>query len=306
MRILLIAYDNGSYIHHFPQGLAYIAAVLLREGCDVKIYNQDKFHYPDEHLTWYLNKNRFDVVGLGVIAGYYQYRKLIKISQAIKKARNKPFYILGGHGPSPEPDFFLQETGADAVVIGEGEETTLELIQALANKRPLSRVRGIAFREGKRVVANPRGPLIADVDSIPFPAYDLFPIHYYRLLRAPHVLSADFVMPVLSGRGCRFKCNFCYRMDNGARIRKNESIIEEIKLLQKKYGITYIVFSDELLMSSSERTIALCEDIIKEKLNIKWCCNGRLNYAQPRVLTLMKRAGCVFINYGIEALDDGV
>ena len=109
MRILLVAYDNDSYIHWFPQGLAYIAAVLLKEGYDVEIYNQDQNHYTDEHLTAYLNDNNFDVVGVSVIAGYYQYRKLLKISDAINKAKNRPIYMLGGHGPSPEPEFFLKK-----------------------------------------------------------------------------------------------------------------------------------------------------------------------------------------------------
>jgi radical SAM superfamily enzyme YgiQ (UPF0313 family) len=95
-------------------------------------------------------------------------------------------------------------------------------------------------------------------------------------------------------------------MDKGFRGRSNEAIIEEIKYLQKNYGITYIAFSDELLMSSIGRTMNLCEDMIKAKLNIKWDCNGRLNYAKPKVLKLMKKAGCVFINYGIEAYDDQI
>ena len=84
------------------------------------------------------------------------------------------------------------------------------------------------------------------------------------------------------------------------------TIIEEIKFLKQEYGVTYIVFYDELLMSSVERTISLCEDFIKADLNIKWNCNGRLNYATPEVLKLMKQSGCVFINYGIEALDDQI
>jgi radical SAM superfamily enzyme YgiQ (UPF0313 family) len=111
---------------------------------------------------------------------------------------------------------------------------------------------------------------------------------------------------MLSGRGCPFKCTFCYRMDEGFRPRGNESIIEEIKFLKLTYGITYIAFFDELLMSSEERTISLCEDFIKTKLHIKWDCQGRLNFAKPEVLKLMKEAGCVFINYGIEAMDDRV
>ncbi len=306
MRILLVVYDNESYIHWFPQGLAYIAAVLLKNGHEVEIFSQDEFHYPEEHLTNYLDNNRFDVVGVGVIAGYYQYRKLLKISDAINKSKNRPFYIIGGHGPSPEPEFFIKKTQADAVVIGEGEITIVELMDAIANHKSLNTVKGIAFREGEKLVINERRQLINNIDTIPFPAYELFPIDYYKLLRLPHATNSDFVMPILSGRGCTFKCNFCYRMDKGFRPRSNESIIEEIKFLKQQYGITYIAFSDELLMSSVKRVVSLCEDFIKAQLNIKWDCNGRLNYATPEVLQLMKKAGCVFINYGIEAMDDQV
>lgn len=302
----MVVYDNDSYIHCFPHGLAYISAVLLEEGYDVEIYNQDQHHYPDEHLTAYLNDNKFDVVGVSVIAGYYQYKKLLKISDAINKAKNRPIYMMGGHGPSPEPEFFLKKTQADITVIGEGEDTVIELLDAISNHMPLTGVHGIAFRDSNKVIVNERRSFIRDIDTIPFPAYDLFPIDYYRLLRMPHATNSDFVMPVLSGRGCTFTCNFCYRLDEGLRPRSNESIIEEIRLLKHKYGITYIAFSDELLMSSVSRTVSLCEDFIKARLNIKWDCNGRLNYAKPDVLKLMKESGCVFINYGIEAMDDQI
>ena len=306
MRILLVVYDNESYVHWFPQGLAYIAAVLLKEGYNVEIYNQDLNHFPDEHLTEYLDQNTFDVVGLSVIAGYYQYRKLLKISKAINRSKNRPFYIIGGHGPSPEPEHFLKKTQADAIVIGEGELTIVELLEAVGNSNSLDTIQGIAYNNGSEAVVNKRRDLIKDVDSIPLPAYELFPMSYYRLLRMPHASSTDFVMPVLSGRGCTFECTFCYRLDKDFRPRSNEAIIEEIRLLKKDYGITYIAFGDELLMSSIQRTISLCEDFVKAKLNVKWNCNGRLNYAKHNVLELMKAAGCVFINYGIEAMDDQV
>ncbi|MBN2121139.1 MAG: B12-binding domain-containing radical SAM protein [Candidatus Omnitrophica bacterium] len=306
MKVLLVVYDNASYIHTFPQGTAYIAAVLQKEGHQVSIYNQDVYHYPDEHLTGYLNENKFDLVGLGIIAGYYQYRKLLAISRAINKSKNRPLYILGGHGPSPEPEYFLKKTRADIVVIGEGEETIVELLRAKVKGSSLKPVKGIAFRQGEKVTVNERRLLIADVDSLPYPAYDLFPIEYYRLIREMHSTNSDFVMPVLSGRGCPFHCNFCYRMDEGFRPRKIEAIIDEIELLKRKYLINYIGFSDELLMSSVQRTEDICRAFIKAKLNIKWYCNGRLNYAKPGLLKLMKQAGCAFINYGIEAVDDEV
>jgi len=307
MKVLLVVYDNGSYISWFPQGLASIAAVLQREGYEVEIYNQDVHHYSEEHLTAYLDNNDFDVIGVSTIAGYYQYKKLLAISRAIASSKNRPeHYIIGGHGPSPEPEYFLRKTEADIVVIGEGEETVVELLTVLADHDSLDDIKGIAYRDGSKVRVNERRELIQDIDSIPWPAYRLFPIEHYRLLRMPHATHSDFVLPMLSGRGCTFTCNFCYRMDKGFRPRSAEAIIEEIQYLKKEYGINYIAFADELLMSSKQRTVEICEAFIKEKLNVKWDCNGRLNYAGPEILSVMKKAGCVFINYGIEAFDDEV
>lgn len=301
MKVLLIVYDNDSYIHWFPQGIAAIAAILEQKGHEVTIYSQDVYHYPEEHLTAYLDNNEFDVVGLSFIAGYYQYRKAIKISQAVNnsKRRDKFSYILGGHGPTPDPEYFLKKLNADIVVMGEGEETICELLGPL--DVGLSTARRLS---NGNCIIDERRPLIKDIDTLPMPAYHLFPMEYYRLLRQPNCTNTDFCMPMLSGRGCKFHCNFCYRMDKGFRPRSNEKIMEEIDFLQRHYGITYISFSDELLMSSKERVISLCDDFIANNLKFKWYCNGRLNYASKDVLKRMKEAGCVFINYGIESFDD--
>ena len=306
MRVLLVIYDNESYISSLPLGAAYIASALRNAGHQVCVYNQDVHHYPDEHLTQYLDANQFDVVGLGVIAGYFQYRRLLGISAAINASKQRPFYVLGGHGPSPDPAYFLRKTQADALVLGEGEETVVELLGALAARTSLTEVKGLAYRDGSRVVVNLRRPLIADIDKLAWPAYDLFPMQYYRLGRLPHTGNTDFLIPVLSGRGCTFKCTFCYRMDEGFRPRSGDGIVEEVRFLKQDYGITYIDFADELLMSSVDRTTALCETFLKAGLGVKWACNGRLNYARKPLLELMKRAGCVFINYGVESMDDRV
>jgi anaerobic magnesium-protoporphyrin IX monomethyl ester cyclase len=306
MRILLVVYDNDSYISWFPEGLGYIAAVLEKAGHEVVVYNQDMHHWPDEHLTVYLDAHRYDAVAVSTIGGYYQYRKLLSLSHSINRSRQRPFFMLGGHGPAPDPDYFFRKTGYDALIIGEGEETVLELVAALEGGRTLAGIAGLAYRDGDRLVVNARRPLIQDIDSIPWPAYHLFPIHYYRLLRMPHTRPADFVMPVLSGRGCPFECNFCYRLDKGFRPRSATAIAEEIRVLQRDYGITYVAFADELLMTSIARTTEVCETFLALGLNVRWDCNGRLNYAKPDVLQLMKRSGCVFINYGIEAFDDQI
>ena len=283
MKILLIAYDNGFYYHYFPSGMAYVASVLRDNGHQIEVYNQDLHHWPEEHLTNYLNNNKFDVVGMGFVGNYYTHQKAIKISQAVRKSKNKVHYILGGHGPSADPEYFMGKTGADAVVVGEGERAVLDAINGTG-----------VFK----------APLVKDLDSLPWPAYDLFPMEYYRLRALPHSSQTDLTMSVLSTRGCIYKCNFCYRMDEGFRVRSIPSVIEEIQFLQKYYGITYIDFSDELTTASNQRTIELCEVLIP--LKIKWMCNGRLNLVTPESLKMMKRSGCQFINYGIEAMDDEV
>lgn len=309
MRILMVAYDNDSYITWFPQGLAYLASAARNAGHEVVVYQQDIFHWPDSHLTEYLDRNYFDVVEVSIIGGYYQYHKLMSLSAAINASQNRKRggvkYTIGGHGPAAAPEYFLRKTGADVVGIGEGEITFVELMDAFAGKRSLESVDGIAFLdpEGNYIRTKAR-ELIQDIDQIAWPAYDLFDITHYSLLRLPNIKGNERCMPVLSGRGCIFKCNFCYRLDKGFRPRSSQSIIDEIRFLKEEYNIKYIAFSDELLMSSRERTLELCQAFIDAELNIKWDCNGRLNFADLDVLYKMKEAGCVFINYGIESLDD--
>ncbi len=306
MKILLIAYDNGSHISCFPLGSAYIASACRVAGHEVSIYNQDVYHWPDSHLTDFLDSNKFDVVGIGVIAGYYQYRKLLKISAAINASRRRPHFILGGHGPSPEPEYFLRKTGADAIVFGEGEETIKELLGALGNKEKMSKIAGIAYMDQTFgiCVKIPERELIKDIDRIPFPAWDVFPMEHYVLKRYPCIADRERSMSILSGRGCPFHCNFCYRMDKGIRVRSPESVIEEMIVLKERYAVSYFDFWDELLMNSEQRVVALCNAFLKEGLDVKWSCQGRLNLARLPLLKLMKKAGCVFINYGIESMDD--
>jgi anaerobic magnesium-protoporphyrin IX monomethyl ester cyclase len=283
MKILLILYDNGSYVHYFPIGTAYIAATLIKHGYEVDIWNQDINHYPDSYLRSFLSRRKYDVVGLGFVGNYYTYRKAIGISRAINESSCRPHFILGGHGPSADPEFFKNKTGADAVVVGEGEHAVLEAI----------------YKNGIF-----RAETIKDIDSIPWPAYKRFPIWYYRLRSLPHSEPTDFSMPVLSSRGCVYKCNFCYRYDEGIRLRSIESVIDEIKFLIKHYRISYIDFADELTTVTDKRTIELCEKL--KPLRIKWMCNGRLNLVDGPVLRHMAEAGCKFINYGIESLDNDV
>lgn len=311
MRVLMVVYDNEAHVTSFPMGVAYLAAAVREahggKKHTVEIYEQNVYHWEDSHLTDFLDKNSYDVVVVSVIGGYFQYHKLMNLSKAINasKNRNQIKYLIGGHGPSADPKYFLEKTGADVVGIGEGEITIVELLDAFENNTPLENIKGIAFLDkNNQYICTERRELIADLDTIPMPAYYLFSMNHYVLLHYPNASVTDRAISMLSGRGCIFACNFCYRLDKGFRPRSAQSIIEEVRFLKEKYAITYIAFQDELLMSSKKRTQELCKAFIEAKIGVKWLCNGRLNFADIPTLTIMKEAGCVFINYGIESLDD--
>jgi anaerobic magnesium-protoporphyrin IX monomethyl ester cyclase len=287
-KVLLISYDNDSHVPFFPINLAYIAQSLIKDGHQVACWLQDINHGRAEALTGILDKNHIHMVGLGFVAGYYQYRKAKEISDAVNASvrRNGFVFVLGGHGPAGAPDYFLGRLGADAVVVGDGEKAIKEVFK------------------GERGVV--KGEPSTD-DSGPFEAYEkLFPLMVYRLIRWPTSARKDFCFPILSSRGCKYHCSFCYRMREGYHLRDVKAIMEEITWLHDFAEINHFQFADELLMASEERTAEICESILRLNFKIKWDCNGRLNYATRPTLELMKTSGCEYINYGIESLNQSI
>jgi radical SAM superfamily enzyme YgiQ (UPF0313 family) len=191
-------------------------------------------------------------------------------------------YVLGGHGPAGAPEFFLEKMGADTVVVGDGEDTGWVESKGVYHAKPV------------------------DFDYPDLSCYESFPIYVYRLNRTPKATNTDFCLPILSSRGCKWNCSFCYRMRKGFHERPVKAIMKEIRYLNKTFGINYFDFEDELLMSSVERAEEICEGISRLPFGIKWDCNGRLNYAKPEILKLMKKCGCEYVNYGIESLNQTI
>ena len=285
-KILLIVYDNGSHIPFFPQGVfALYSALKAQGGHTIATWHQDLHHGDASNLTEILDNNDFDIVGLGFVAGYWQYQKAKEISDAINasKRRDKINYVLGGHGPAAEPAYFMALTDADTVVVGDGEAAICDI----AGSDARGTIQGAP----------------CDDNGVNCADYADFPIHTYRLIRWPTSKPTDFCFPILSSRGCKWACSFCYRMRKGFHMRPVESIMEEITYLHQVHDINHIQFSDELLMASEARTEEICRSILNLPFRIKWDCNGRLNFAKKELLTLMMKAGCKYVNYGIESLN---
>jgi len=305
MKILFINYDNQSAHNILPVGACYVAGYLKAHGYDdISYYSQDVYHYNEKHLTRLLSENSYDIAAIGFVAGYYQHHKVIEICEAINRSGNRPFVVLGGHGPTPEPAFYIKATGADAVVMGEGELPFLNLVKALEGKSSLKEVKGIAFKDGEETVVNEREQPIQDLDTIPFPYYEPLPMEYYVNAKMYNMNPTDRMIYMVSSRGCNYSCNFCMRIEKGIRLRSAENVVEEIQKYQRDYGINYIVFLDELFMFSEKRVYELTEAFIKADLNIKYFCTGRLNIVNKNILDMMKRSGCVYIDYGIEQFDN--
>lgn len=227
-----------------------------------------------------------------------------KIVKKVKENDPKIVTIVGGPHITAVP----QETMAlyqdiDIGVLGEGEITLVELLSSLENRRGPDSVKGIIYRENGNLKTTSARPFIKDIDILPFPAWDMLPdiLKYYqqsaaRINRLPNV-------SIVSSRGCPFQCIFCARnvFGNVTRTHSADYIIRIIKYLKKKYKLRSISFEDENFVIYKRRLIEFCNRIIEEKIDITWDCASNVNAVDPQILTLMKKAGCWQINYGIES-----
>jgi radical SAM superfamily enzyme YgiQ (UPF0313 family) len=194
------------------------------------------------------------------------------------------------------------------VVIGEGEETLSELVKAFSCKRPdYSKILGLAYKDKKgKVYRNPDRPLIADLDSLPFPAWHLMPPSLYRVVPILSPNKGDLVAPVVTSRGCPYQCTFCasnITWRNRFRKRSPKNIVDEIELLVKKFGVKEVHLTDDNFTMIKNHAMAVCDEFIKRKINIFWQCpNGvRIDSLDLPLLEKMKQAGCYSVGLGIES-----
>lgn len=299
MKVLLIQpphYYNGlsREPENFPLGLGYIAKVLLNSGYTVEVFDIWAHQYKNEEVMERIKKLDYDVVGISALSTQYSY---VKWLSARLKENNEGKIMIGGPLATYSPRIVLKNTAADICVIGEGEITAKEVIEKYDD---LDEVKGICFREGNKLIENPPREYIKDLDTIDFPAWDLFPVKIYLKPRRYYDFSYSLKpMNIISSRGCPYNCKFCSKTFKKTRVRSIDNIIEEIELLKQKYGVNCIHFNDELLMISKKRVLSLCEKI--EPLNVKFICNGRVNIVDLDLLKRMKKAGAIAVGYGIES-----
>ena len=220
-------------------GIAWLAAVLEKDGHQVKILDAHAERLPlDAIPQWVKEHGPFDLVGLTATTPLIG--NALEIARDLKSQFPATLVVLGGVHPTVLPAESLAEPAVDLVVRGEGEETVREI----AAETPWDKIAGISYRQDGAVVHNPDRKLIDDLDTLPFPAYHLLPMHRYRpAAGAAKRLPAT---SVLATRGCPGRCSFCYRIyGNRLRCRSGLNLALEVKLLQDRYGIKEICFYDD-------------------------------------------------------------
>lgn len=295
-----------------PYGLATVAAVLRERGHEVKIYDANALRPDARRLEQDLLRAEWDIAGVSGLVTTFSFQ--VWIIERLKAMNPQAPVVSGGGLATSIPRLLFKNAPLDFAVLGEGEETMAELVETLERgDAPLS-VQGLAYREEGRVRITPPRPNIPDLDTVPFPAWDLLPMEVYLPNPVwggearnssgfpPHV-RVSRSMNVISSRGCPFACEFCYHLFGRShyRFRSAENVAAEVEQLVDRYGVDFVGFVDDNMMASEKRLLEFCDLLERRKLPITWGCHARVTSAKPDILQRMAETGCVWIGYGIES-----
>ncbi len=289
-----------------PLGLAYIASVLEGDGRSVAICDMNPLHLGWDALAEEIERQRPRVVGVSFMTP--QVRLAERVARIAKQVDENIYVVVGGPHASAVPEEMLERQAIDFVVVGEGEMAVKELVAALFNDADFRSIGSLAFRENGHVVVNPRQPPIMDLDALPFPAWHLLPLDKYSV----RGYGGDITRPtfaILSSRGCPNQCIFCDSHTIFCRRFRGRSarhIFAEMVYLRREYGATQFDFVDDTITIDKKRLAELCRLIIDGDVEVRWMCNARVNTVDYQLLKLMKAAGCVRVDFGVESGDPEV
>ena len=302
---ILLIYPKYTYPRKNPPlGLAYLASYIRERGYEPVIVDLNIDDLDDRDLTALIDARQPVAVGISFMTN--QYGEALGVAAIAKAARKDMPIIAGGPHASALPRELLHECVAiDYVVVGEGEVTFAELLDFLGAGGDASNICGLCYRTDEGVVQNPRRELIADIDSLPSPAWDLLKPDKYSV----HSITKENAYVILSSRGCPNQCIFCDShtiFGRQFRGRSAENIFQELELLHRDYGMTSFDFVDDMITLKKERVMELCRLIDESGIAFTWMANARVNTLDVEMLAAMKKSGCVRIDVGVESGDPRV
>lgn len=293
-----------------PLNLLILGAVLKKSNLDIKVLDFDNRKHHNKEI---LNMKKSNTIMakeilkespkyVAITTMCNNYLNVLNIAKTIKDYNEEISIILGG----PQASMAYVETiknykYIDYIIIGEGENTLFELIQALENKVDVSGIDGICYSVDEEIVITPKRELLCNLDESPVPDYSLINLEEY--------LKVDSKFALHIGTGCPFNCNFCttsLMWDKRYRVKSVDRIIDEIVELKEKYGITHFDFTHDNLTSNKNFVKALLEQIINLKFDIRFEFSSRVDTIDHEVIQLASKAGCINIFFGIEHSSDRI
>ncbi len=304
-----------------PIGLAYIAAAIRQAGHRVTLIDatgeaMDQVKPMDQRpdiLVQGLSPEQIvarippdtDVVAIGC-----SFSSLWLVSRDILELvhRSRPGVplIMGGEHPSALPEHVVQTSAADICVIGEGDETIVELLAAIEQRRPLHDVAGIVFREGEQIIRTAPRKRMMKINHLPLPAWDLFPMEEYISRKQNSGLYQGRAMPLLATRGCPYRCTFCSSPSmwgNKYAMRDPVQVVDEMQLYMARYGATDFHLQDLTAIVNKRWILEFCNELIRRKLDIVWQLPSgtRCEAIDDEVCAKLAATGCKNLTFAPES-----
>ena len=292
--------DVGAYDP--PLGLAYLAANLKKNQVGVEIVDANAMRLSFNDLVDFICEKAPRYVGITAVT--LDIYGAAQLAYEIKQKNKGIITILGGvHLTAVPRETMTQFPQFDMGVIGEGEATLLEVIQALDSKKDLNGVNGLVYRLNGETVSTPPRQVNYHLDSYPPPAWDLIPGFPQNYPVPPYSMHNSPSCSLVTSRGCGRRCTFCFQgtMGQALRFHGAEYVLNIIKHLYAHYGIRDLRIVDDQFLANKKRTEKICTMLIEEDLNLSFSCMARVDTINPQLLGMLKRAGCRQINFGIES-----
>jgi radical SAM superfamily enzyme YgiQ (UPF0313 family) len=324
-----------NYLHHkmtpgefyLPKmGILYLAAALRREfpgfgykAVDILNPAHREMHADDleagmvhtlgaEELYEEVAGFSPNIVGLSCLTANAVY--LPKIIKIIKEANKDSMIILGGPYATSSRQQAVLTAGVDFTVYGEGETTLCSLVRAMVKGESIQRVKGIGFSENGAPVFTPPQPFIEDLDSLPFPAWDLCNLENYSKVHrflgsgVQHSDNTAYAN-IVGSRGCPYKCAYCHNIFGSQfRARSPQNIIEEMLYLHEAFNVEEFTFSDDVFNLDRARLKEFCRLLIKANRPVKFgfITNGlRGDILSEEIIDLLYEAGMRGTSIAVES-----
>jgi anaerobic magnesium-protoporphyrin IX monomethyl ester cyclase len=286
-----------------PMGLLSLAAWMEKHGHPTDIHDCYAFPGRDERISKYLEEHKPDFIGFSTTTS--SFLDAVRLAGQAKEILPTIKTVFGGVHMSALRERLLRDFPViDFGVVGEGEQTLLELVDS-ENSSDVRSIEGLIFRDGGEIVFTGFRKKLLDLDTLPFPAYEKlegFP-HAYKLPIFSYPKAPNTT--VITSRGCPYTCSYCDRSVFRRTYRYNspEYMMALLTHLHRRFGIKHVNIYDDTFTLKHERVMKFCDLKIQSGLKMTFNCAARTEQLDADMLTMMKKAGCWMISIGIETGD---